>query len=45
MAADVERLFQGTTKAFGPPSVLVDNAGRYDFGPIDTITEDAFHRR
>jgi 3-oxoacyl-[acyl-carrier protein] reductase len=44
MAADVERLFHETTKVFGPPSVLVNNAGRYDFGPIDLLTEEAFHR-
>jgi len=43
-AADVKRLFQETTKVFGPPSVLVNNAGRYDFGPIDAVTEEAFHR-
>ena len=44
MAADVERLFHETAKAFGPPSVLVNNAGRYDLGPIDVVTEEAFHR-
>jgi 3-oxoacyl-[acyl-carrier protein] reductase len=44
MATDVERLFHETKKAFGPPSVLVNNAGRYDFGPIDVVTEEAFHR-
>ena len=44
MAADVQRLFHETTKAFGPPSVLVNNAGRYDLGPIDIVTEEAFHR-
>jgi 3-oxoacyl-[acyl-carrier protein] reductase len=44
MTADVERLFRETQKAFGPPSVLVNNAGRYDFGPIDVFTEEAFHR-
>jgi 3-oxoacyl-[acyl-carrier protein] reductase len=44
LAADVERLFHETTKVFGPPSVLVNNAGRYDLGPIDVVTEEAFHR-
>jgi 3-oxoacyl-[acyl-carrier protein] reductase len=44
IAADVKRLFQETTKVFGPPSVLVNNAGRYDFAPIDAVTEEAFHR-
>jgi len=44
MAADVERLFHETTKVFGAPSVLVNNAGSYDLGPIDVVTEEAFHR-
>jgi 3-oxoacyl-[acyl-carrier protein] reductase len=44
IAADVERLFHETTRVFGPPCVLVNNAGRYDFGPIDVVTEEAFHR-
>jgi 3-oxoacyl-[acyl-carrier protein] reductase len=44
MATDVERLFHETTKVFGPPSVLVNNAGHYDLGPIDVVTEEAFHR-
>ena len=44
VAADVEWLFHETKKAFGPPSVLVNNAGRYDLGPIDIVTEEAFHR-
>src|SRR5215469_9317625 len=44
MAADVERLFHETQRVFGPPSVLVNNAGRYDFSPIDVVTEEAFHR-
>jgi len=44
MVVDVERLFHETTKVFGPPNVLVNNAGRYDLGPIDVITEEAFYR-
>jgi len=44
VAPDAERLFRETTKVFGPPSVLVNNAGRYDLGPIDVFTEEAFHR-
>jgi 3-oxoacyl-[acyl-carrier protein] reductase len=44
MAADVGRLFRETKKAFGLPSVLVNNAGSYDLGPIDVVTEEAFHR-
>lgn len=44
LAVDVERLFHETTTVFGPPSVLVNNAGRYDLGAIDVVTEEAFHR-
>ncbi len=43
-AADVERLFAETEKAFGPADVLVNNAGVYDFAPLEQITEEQFHR-
>ena len=42
--ADVERLFAETQKAFGPANILVNNAGVYAFSPIESITEDEFHR-
>jgi len=42
--ADVERLFAETEKAFGPADVLVNNAGVYDFAPLEGITEEHFHR-
>jgi hypothetical protein len=43
-AADVERLFAETKRAFGPIGVLVNNAGIYQFTPIETISEEVFHR-
>ena len=43
-AADVKKLFAETKKAFGPPDVLVNNAGIYQFAPIEAVTEDEFHR-
>ena len=43
-AADVERLFADTEKAFGPADVLVNNAGVYEFAPLEQITEEHFHR-
>ena len=43
-AADVQRLFAQTKKAFGAPDVLVNNAGIYAFEPIENVTEDEFHR-
>lgn len=43
-AADVERLFAETEKAFGPANVLVNNAGVFRFMPLEAITEEEFHR-
>jgi 3-oxoacyl-[acyl-carrier protein] reductase len=44
-AADVERLFAETKKAFDTLDVLVNNAGVYKFVPLEEITEDEFHRQ
>jgi 3-oxoacyl-[acyl-carrier protein] reductase len=44
-AADVRRLFAETKKAFGSLDVLVNNAGVYQFGPLEAVTEDEFHRQ
>src|SRR5437899_8536031 len=38
-AADVKRLFAETKKAFGAPSILVNNAGIYAFQPLENVTE------
>ena len=43
-AADVQRLFGETKKAFGGLDVLVNNAGVYQFAPLDQVTEEQFHR-
>ena len=43
-AADVQRLFDETKKAFGALDVLVNNAGVYKFQPLEEITEEEFHR-
>lgn len=43
--ADVERLFAETKNAFGDIDVLVNNAGVYQFGTIEQITEEEFHRQ
>jgi 3-oxoacyl-[acyl-carrier protein] reductase len=42
-AADVKRLFQETKKAFGSLDVLVNNAGIYQFAPLEAATETEFH--
>jgi len=44
-AADVKRLFAETKKAFGSLDVLVNNAGVFQFGPIESVTETEFHRQ
>jgi 3-oxoacyl-[acyl-carrier protein] reductase len=44
-ATDVQRLFQETKKAFGRLDVLVNNAGIYQFAPLEEITEEQFHRQ
>jgi len=43
-SADVKRLFAETKKAFGPPDVLVNNAGVFEFEPLEAVTEAEFHR-
>src|SRR5689334_21918283 len=42
---DIERLFAETKKAFGRLDVLVNNAGVYQFGPLEQVTENEFHRQ
>jgi 3-oxoacyl-[acyl-carrier protein] reductase len=44
-AADVQRIFAETKKAFGQLDILVNNAGVYQFTPLEDITEDNFHRQ
>jgi len=44
-AADVERLFAEAKKTFGKLDVLVNNAGVYQFAPLEEVTEELFHRQ
>src|SRR5215204_6566283 len=44
-ASDVQRLFEETHERFGSVDVLVNNAGVYQFNPIEAITEGDFHRQ
>jgi 3-oxoacyl-[acyl-carrier protein] reductase len=44
-ADDVHRLFAEAKKAFGALDVLVNNAGVYQFFPLDGVTEIEFHRQ
>jgi len=43
--ADIERLFTETRKVFGQLDVLVNNAGIYEFAPLEQITEEHFHKQ
>jgi 3-oxoacyl-[acyl-carrier protein] reductase len=44
-AGEVTRLFDETKKVFGAPSVLVNNAGVYSFGPFADFDEKELHRQ
>jgi 3-oxoacyl-[acyl-carrier protein] reductase len=42
---DIVRLFAETKRAFGKLDVLVNNAGIYDFKPLEDITAEHFHKQ
>src|SRR5947207_11912049 len=42
--ADVERLFAEAEKAFDKIDIVVNNAGVYEFMPLEEVTEQQFHR-
>jgi 3-oxoacyl-[acyl-carrier protein] reductase len=44
-ATEVRRLFEETLKTFGKLDVLVNNAAVYSFGPLESVTEEEFHRQ
>ena len=44
-AADVEKLFAETKKAFGRLDILVNNAGIYEFSPLENVTEAFFNKQ
>lgn len=43
--ADIERLFAETKKSYGTVDVLVNNAGIYEFSPLENVTEEHFHKQ
>ncbi len=45
IAADVKRLFGATKDAYGQIDILVNNAGVFKFEPLETVTEEEFHRQ
>ena len=42
---DIDRLFAETKKVYGQIDVLVNNAGIYEFAPLEQITEEHFHKQ
>ncbi|MES2571689.1 MAG: glucose 1-dehydrogenase [Verrucomicrobiota bacterium] len=42
---EIETLFGETKRHFGQLDVLVNNAGVYEFAPLESITEEHFHRQ
>lgn len=42
---DIKRLFAETESAFGKLDVLVNNAGVYEFLPLEAITPEHFHKQ
>ena len=42
---DIKRLFTEAKKAYGKVDVLVNNAGIYDFKPLEAITPEHFHKQ
>ncbi|TIV96716.1 MAG: glucose 1-dehydrogenase [Mesorhizobium sp.] len=45
IAVDVRRLFETAKSSFGTPAILVNNAGIFEFEPLETVTEARFHRQ
>jgi 3-oxoacyl-[acyl-carrier protein] reductase len=44
-SGDVKQLFEDVAGEFGGLDVLVNNAGVYSFGPLESVTETEFHRQ
>lgn len=42
---DIEHLFAETKKAFGKVDVLINNAGIYEFSPLEAITAEHYHKQ
>jgi 3-oxoacyl-[acyl-carrier protein] reductase len=43
--AEIERLFAQTQQVFGKLDILINNAGIYEFAPLEDITEEHFHKQ
>lgn len=45
LEADVKRILAETVKLYGKIDILVNNAGVYEWGPLESVTEEGFHRQ
>jgi 3-oxoacyl-[acyl-carrier protein] reductase len=45
IADDVKRIFVETVALYGRLDILVNNAGVYEWGPLESVTEEGFHRQ
>jgi 3-oxoacyl-[acyl-carrier protein] reductase len=43
-AVNAQTIVDSTVKQFGRLDILVNNSGVYEFGPIESVTEESFHR-
>jgi 3-oxoacyl-[acyl-carrier protein] reductase len=43
--ADIRRLFSAAQESFGRLDVLVNNAGVYEFAPLEEVTPEHFHKQ
>src|SRR6202047_633105 len=43
-AADAQGLIEAAIKHYGRLDILVNNSGVYEFGPLEAVTEEQFHR-
>jgi 3-oxoacyl-[acyl-carrier protein] reductase len=41
---DIERLFSEAKRSFDRLDILVNNAGTYEFAPLESVTEQHFHK-
>jgi len=45
IADDVKRILAETVSLYGKIDILVNNAGVYEWGPLESVTEEGFHRQ
>jgi 3-oxoacyl-[acyl-carrier protein] reductase len=44
-SADVKRMLSETVSLYGKIDILVNNAGVYEWGPLESVTEEGFHKQ